>query len=61
MTTGASFLLIIMATLPGPCQAVLKRTALDERQRLLCLGVALSIVVVSEIKKALSRRATLAP
>ena len=61
VTTGASFLLIIMATLLGPCQAVLKTTALDERQWLLCLGVALSIVVVSEIKKALSRRANVTP
>jgi P-type Ca2+ transporter type 2C len=58
VTTGVSFLLIIAATLLGPCQAVLKTTALDELQWLLCLGVALSIVVVSEIKKALARRAS---
>lgn len=57
VTTGVSFLLIIAATLVGPCQAVLKTTALDESQWLLCLGVALSIVVASEIKKALARRA----
>ena len=56
-TTGVSFVLIILATLLGPCQAVLKTTPLDENQWLLCLGVALSIVVVSEAKKALSRRA----
>jgi Ca2+-transporting ATPase len=56
VTTGVSFLLIILATLLGPCQAVLKTTALDENQWLLCLGVALSIVVVSEGKKALARR-----
>ncbi len=56
VTTGVSFLLIILATLLGPCQAVLKTTALDEDQWLLCLGVALSIVAVSEAKKALARR-----
>jgi Ca2+-transporting ATPase len=57
VTTGVSFLLIILATLLPPCQAVLKTTPLDEDQWLLCLGVALTIVVVSEIKKALPRRA----
>jgi Ca2+-transporting ATPase len=61
VTTGVSFVLIIAATLLGPCQAVLKTTALDEFQWLLCLGVALSIVVVSEIKKALARRAQVSP
>jgi len=51
-TTGVSFLLIILATLLGPCQAILKTTALDEYQWLLCLAVALSVIVVSEMKKA---------
>ncbi|MGH3265812.1 MAG: HAD-IC family P-type ATPase, partial [Trebonia sp.] len=55
VTTGVSFVLIILATLLGPCQAVLDTTPLDERQWLLCLGVALSIVAVSEAKKALHR------
>jgi Ca2+-transporting ATPase len=55
VTTGVSFVLIIMATLLGPCQAVLKTTSLDESQWLLCLGISLSIVVVSEAKKALQR------
>ena len=51
VTTAVSFLLIVMATLVAPCQAVLKTTPLDENQWLLCLGVALSVVVVSELKK----------
>jgi Ca2+-transporting ATPase len=55
VTTGVSFVLIVLATLLGPCQAVLKTTALDENQWLLCLGVALSIVIVSEVKKAVQR------
>jgi hypothetical protein len=41
----------------APCQAILETTALDERQWLLCAGVALSIVVVCELGKALHRRA----
>jgi len=53
ITSGVSFFLIIMATLVQPCQAVLGTTSLDEGQWLLCAAVALSIVVVSEIRKAL--------
>jgi Ca2+-transporting ATPase len=55
VTTGVSLFLIVMATVLGPCQAILKTTALDEDQWLLCLAVALSIVVVSEIRKAVLR------
>jgi P-type Ca2+ transporter type 2C len=51
-----SLFLIVMATILEPCQAILKTTALDEDQWLLCAGVALSIIVVSEIRKALLRR-----
>jgi Ca2+-transporting ATPase len=57
VTTGASFLLIVMSTLPGLFQAVLRTTALGAYQWLLCLAVALSVVAVSEIGKAVSRRA----
>jgi Ca2+-transporting ATPase len=56
ITTGVSFLLIVLATLLQPCQAVLHTVPLDEGQWLLCAGVALSIVVVSEIRKALLPR-----
>jgi P-type Ca2+ transporter type 2C len=57
LTTGVSLFLIVMATILGPCQAILKTTALDEDQWLLCAAVALSIIVVSEIRKAVLRRA----
>lgn len=56
LTTGVSLFLIVMATILGPCQAILKTTVLDEDQWLLCAGVALPIIVVSEIRKALLRR-----
>jgi Ca2+-transporting ATPase len=56
VTTGASLFLLVMATLLAPCQAILKTTALDERQWLLCAGVALSIIAVTEIQKAVLRR-----
>jgi P-type Ca2+ transporter type 2C len=56
LTTGVSFFLIVMATILGLCQAILKTTSLDEDQWLLCAAVALSIIVVSEIRKAVLRR-----
>lgn len=37
-------------------RADLKTTSLDVRQWLICLAVALSIVVVSEVRKAVARR-----
>ena len=55
LTTGGSLFLIVMATIFGPCQAILKTTALDEDQWLLCAAVALSIIVVSEIRKVVQR------
>jgi len=61
LTTGVSLFLIVMATILGPCQAILKTTALDEDQWLLCAAVALSIIVVSEIRKAVLRRAAVVP
>jgi Ca2+-transporting ATPase len=51
-TTGVSFLLIVLATFIQPCQVILRTRPLDGRQWLLCLVVALSIVVVCEIRKA---------
>ncbi len=56
LATGASVLTLILATVLGPLQALLKTTGLDVRQWLICTGVALSIVVVSEIRKAIRRR-----
>jgi P-type Ca2+ transporter type 2C len=56
LMAGLSLFLIVMATILAPCQAILKTTELDESQWLLCAGVALSIIVVSEIRKAVLRR-----
>jgi P-type Ca2+ transporter type 2C len=56
LTTGVSLFLLVMATILGPCQAILKATPLDEGQWLLCAAVALSIIVASKIRKAVLRR-----
>jgi P-type Ca2+ transporter type 2C len=56
LTAGVSLFLLVMATVLGPCQAILKTTELDVYKWLLCVAVALSIVVVSEIRKAVLRR-----
>ena len=56
LMAGLSLLLTILATIVAPCQAILKTTELDESQWLLCAGVALSIVAVSEARKAVLRR-----
>jgi magnesium-transporting ATPase (P-type) len=57
IATGVSILTLLMTTVFGPLQAFLKTTSLDVRQWLICLAVALSIVVVSEIQKAVRRHA----
>jgi hypothetical protein len=56
VTTGASLFLLVMATVLAPCQAILKTTALDVDQWLLCAAVALSIIAVTEIRKAFLRK-----
>jgi Ca2+-transporting ATPase len=56
ITTGLSFTLLVMSTVLGPFQTVLKTTRLDVRQWLICTVVALSIIVVAEIRKAVRRR-----
>src|SRR4030095_749154 len=56
VTTGASLFLLVMATVLTPCQAILKTTALDVDQWLLCTAVALSIIAVTEIRKAFLRK-----
>ena len=54
--TGVSVLTLILATVFGPLQAFLK-TSLDGQQWLICTGVALSVIIASEIRKAIRRRA----
>jgi Ca2+-transporting ATPase len=56
ITTGVSVLTLILATVLGPFQRLLDMTPLDVQQWLICVCVALSIIVVSEIRKALARR-----
>jgi Ca2+-transporting ATPase len=56
VTTGVSVLTLILATVFGPFQALLKTTALDVQQWLICTGIALSIIIISEIRKAVRRR-----
>jgi Ca2+-transporting ATPase len=58
IATGVSIVTLLLTTVFGPLQAFLKTTALDIRQWLICLAVALSIIVVTEIRKAVRRRTT---
>ena len=51
-----SVLTLLLATVFGPLEAFLKTSSLDVQQWLICTGVALSIIVVSEIRKAVRRR-----
>jgi len=44
----------------GPLQKLLETTSLDVQQWLICSCVALSIIVASEVRKAIRRR-TVAP
>jgi Ca2+-transporting ATPase len=55
IATGVSVLTLLLTTVFGPLQAFLKTTSLDVRQWGICLAVALSILVVSEIRKAVRR------
>ena len=56
ITTGASFLLLLLSTVLGIFQTVMKTTTLDVPQWLICTAVALSIVAAAEIRKAAKRR-----
>ena len=54
--TGLSILTLILATVLGPLQAFLDTVGLSVQQWLICLALALTILVVSEIWKAIQRR-----
>ncbi len=56
LATVASVLTLILATVLGPLQKLLETTSLDVQQWLICICVALSIIVVSEVRKAIRRR-----
>ena len=59
--TGISVLTLIGATVLGPLQAFLDTTALTFQQWLICTGLGVTILVVSEIWKAIRRRISPAP
>ena len=56
VTTGVSFVLLVLSTVLGIFQTVMNTTTLDIRQWLICTAVALSIVAAAEICKAVRRR-----
>ena len=55
IATGVSIVTLLLSTVFGPLEAFLKTTPLDIRQWLICLAVSLSIVVATEIRKAVGR------
>jgi Ca2+-transporting ATPase len=57
IATIASVLTLILATVLGPLEKLLETTSLDVQQWLICICVGLAIVVVSEVRKAIRRRA----
>ena len=57
IATIASVLTLILATVLKPLQSLLEATSIDVQQWLICICVGLAIVVVSEIRKAIRRRA----
>ena len=54
--TGLSIVTIVLATELGILKNVLDMTNLTGEQWLVCIGVALSLIVVEEVKKALKVR-----
>jgi P-type Ca2+ transporter type 2C len=56
ITTGGSFVLLVLSTVLDIFHTVMKTVTLDVRQWLICTAVALSVVVAAEIRKAALRR-----
>ena len=56
ITTSGAFVLLVLSTVLGIFQTVMKTATLDVRQWLICTIVALSIVAADEIRKAVLRR-----
>ena len=55
ITTSGSFVLLVLSTVLGIFQTVIKTVRLDVRQWLICAAVALSMVAAAEIRKAVLR------
>ena len=56
ITTCGSFVLLVLSTVLDIFHRVMKTVTLDVRQWLICTAVALSVVAVAEIRKAILRR-----
>jgi Ca2+-transporting ATPase len=52
ITTSVSFVLLVLSTVLGIFQTVMKTTTLDIPQWLICTAAALAIVAAAEIRKA---------
>ncbi len=61
LTASLSFLLLVVSTVLAPIQVILRTTTLHVGQWLICTAVALSVVAVAEIRKAVRRRTSLLP
>lgn len=59
--TGISIVGVVLATELGILQKVLGTVSLTGEQWLVCIGVALSLIVVEEIKKLLKVKTDEAP
>jgi Ca2+-transporting ATPase len=57
ITTSGSFVLLVLSTVLGIFQTVMKTVRLDVPQWLICTAVALSVIVAAEIRKTARRRA----
>jgi Ca2+-transporting ATPase len=55
ITTSSSFVLLVLSTVLGIFQAVMRTVGLDVRQWLICIAAALLIMVAAEIRKAVLR------
>ena len=56
VTSSGSFVLLVLSTVLGIFQAVMRTVSLDVQQWLICIAAALAIVVAAEIRKAVLRR-----
>ncbi len=61
ITTGGSFVLLVLSTVLDIFHRVMKTVTLDVRQWLICTAVALSVVAAAEIRKAILRRTAAPP
>ncbi len=61
ITTGGSFVLLVLSTVLGIFHTVMKTATLSVPQWLICTAVALPVVVAAEIRKAVLRRTAAPP